>query len=403
MKKRTKWMISALAVCAALLVWSAAEIRAAGNNLQYIIPAPPIETADPGQDGAQTGQADDKQTEVTPNGKTLALWKKLQTVSENWEGIFQSYTLSGIAEDISLAGDTEVTVQARLNALGSDAFDIEPEYLRVGRLFYPQELQNGARGILLDEQLALALFRVAEPIGRTVTISNMEFTVIGILRHAKKVGDSKDYSACITLAALWDQAIQLDALQVTALPVSGAGARAILKTDLENWQAGGTLIDLRKEGTGALMPLRVLLFFCGCAVLFRLLGIWTRRMRLFISDCRQRLRLEYLQKLLPRMLAKSFLFTLGGGVLLLGAAGLISYIVAPVYTFPEWVPAVLVEWEDIRSTFWQVRQGAASLMELRSPELIRIRYFAMVTGWCSAAAAVLLTCLWVRRQSGDKK
>ena len=164
------------------------------------------------------------------------------------------------------------TTQARLNALGPDAFALAPQYLFVGRLFYPEELENGADGILLDEQLALALFRVAEPVGRTVTVSGVEFTVIGVLRHSKRVGDSMDYAAYVTLASLWDEAIQLDALQVTARPVSGAGARASFLTDMETWQAGGTLIDLRKEAVGALLPLRVLLFVCGAAVFFRLLG-----------------------------------------------------------------------------------------------------------------------------------
>ena len=60
------------------------------------------------------------------------------------------------------------------------------------------------------------------------------------------------------------------------------------------------------------------------------------------------------------------------------------------------MPAVLVEWKDIRTAFWQVWQGAASLQELRNPELCRIRYFAMVIGWFGAGAAILLAVLWYR-------
>jgi len=299
-------------------------------------------------------------------------------------------------ESASLTSDADITKQAGLYALGPDAFSLAPKYLRVGRLFYPEELTDGADAILLDEQLALALFRVAEPIGRAVTISDTDYTVVGVLRHTKRVGDSQDYAAYVPLAALWSRAVQLDALQVTARPVAGAGARAAFTSDMQSWQAGGTLIDLRKEGMGALLPLRVLLFFFGCAVFFRLLALWKGRLHRFIKDYQARLHLEYALKLMPRLLGGILLLALGCCALAFGAAALINYIVAPVYTFPEWVPSVLVEWDDIRTAFWQVWQGAASLRELRSPELIRLRYFAMLTAWGSAAAAVLCTGLWAR-------
>jgi hypothetical protein len=203
----------------------------------------------------------------------------------------------------------------------------------------------------------------------------------------QKVGESEDYAATSRLPPCGSNAVQLDALQVTARPISGAGARAAFTTAMQSWQAGGTLIDLHKEGMGALLPLRVLLFFCGCVAFFTLLKLWKGRLRWFIGDCRERLRLEYAMKLMPRLLAGMLLMALSCCILAFGAAALINYIVAPVYTFPEWVPTVLVEWDDITAAFWQVWQGAAGMMELRSPELIRIRYFAMLTAWCSAAAA----------------
>ena len=54
---------------------------------------------------------------------------------------------------------------------------------------------------------------------------------------------------------------------------------------------------------------------------------------------------------------------------------------------------MLVEPNDISAAFWAVWQNQAALIELRSPELIRIRYFGMLTGWASAAAAGLLIYL----------
>ena len=395
MKKRKRLALLLLTVCTVMLVWSVTQIRAIGNNLQYLVPAPEMETGAEYQDAPQTDQQTETKTAQTaPNAKIQELLESLQMIAENWDGIIEAYTLSGIVEDTAFAGDTDETIQTRLNALGPNAFLLAPEYLLAGRLFHPEELQYGSHGILLDEQLALALFRITEPIGRTVMIDDVEYTVIGVLRHTKRIGDRDNYAAYVPLAALWNQAVQLDALQVTAKPIPGAGARAAFKEDLESWYAGGTLIDLSKEGMGSLLALRVLLFFIGSTAFFYLLGIWKKRLRYFIGDYKERLEVEYARKLMPRLLFGTLLTMLTGLVLLFAASMLITYIIAPVYTFPEWVPAVLVEWEDIQSAFWQVWQGAAGLRELRSPELIRVRYFGMVTNWCSAITACLLLWLW---------
>jgi hypothetical protein len=165
---------------------------------------------------------------------------------------------------------------------------------------------------------------------------------------------------------------------------------------MEAWQAGGTLIDLGKESMGAVLPLRVLLFFLGSVVFFWLLSWWNGWFRRFFEEYRSRLVREYAVRLVPMLTLGIIGLALGYGALALGAATLIQYIVAPVYTFTEWVPAVLVEWKDIQTAFWQVWQGAARLTELNSPEFSRIRFFAMIVAWASAGAAVSLTALWVR-------
>ena len=405
MKKHRKWTWIALAVCAAVLGWSYVELHAIGGNLQYLVPAPAMDAGSGSQstppDNTQPGAAQPggEQTEpVRPNAQSLTLWESLQTTANDWNGIIQHYTLTGVAETISLESDAESTGQARLVALGPDAFALSAAYLRVGRLFYPEELASGSHGILLDEQLALALFRIAEPIGRTVTLADTEFTVIGVLRHAKRVGNGREYSAYVTLAALWDLPVALDALQVTAAPQPGAGASAVFSADMKLWQAGGTMINLRKESMGALLPLRMLLFLCGATLFFALLRLWNNRTRSLIAGFRRRLDTEYAARLLPRFTPRVLALCLGYAVLALAAGVLIRYLVAPVYTFPEWVPAVLVDWKSIQETFWAFWQNEAGLRELRSPELIRIRYFGMLSGWFSAGGAVLLASLWAGRR-----
>jgi len=391
----------ALIVCAAVLAWAWAETDAIGGDLQYLIAAPRMEPAkQQEQQGAdeQSGDSADgePQAEALPNQSALTMLESLRTTADGWSGVMQATTVSGVLEAASMTADTGDTKQARLTALSENAFTLEPEYLLFGRLFYPEELQNGCDGILLDEKLALALFKIAQPIGRTVTVSGHDYAVIGVLRHTKQVGDAEDYGAYVTLASLWNVEIQLQALQVTARPLPGAGARSQFSKDMELWSAGGTLIDLAKESMGAMMPVRVLLFGLGCAVFFGLLGLWNRMFRRFFTDYRERLTNQYAIRLMPRLFMGLLTLSAGYIALALGAAALVSYIVEPVYTFTEWVPTVLVEWKDIQTAFWNVWQGAASLVELRSPQLCRIRYFAVITGWFSAFAAVTLALLAAR-------
>ncbi len=398
MKEKKLRGFLALFICAAVLALSAFQINAMGRDLQYLITAPQMQ-ANSQQQQNQQGEEEDDQQETPapkPNQAALTLWESLKTTAEGWSGTMETYTMSGILEKASLVSDTEETKQARLTALNENAFRLEPQYLHFGRLFYPEELKKGADVILLDEQLALALFKISQPIGRTVTVSGIDFTVIGILRHSKTVGESEDYGAYVPLAYLWDKEIQLQALQVTARPIPGAGARSIFAAAMENWKSGGTLIDLGKEAMGAMLPIRVLLFFLGAAVFFRMLGIWNGQFNRFFADYRQRLYSQYAIKLMPRLTIGILVLAAGYGALALLISWLISYLVAPVYTFTEWVPAILVEWKDIQKAFWQVWQSASRLQELRSPELNHIRFYGMLTAWFSAASAVTLTVVWVR-------
>ena len=396
----------ALFICAAVLALSAFKIGAVGRDLQYMVPAPQMEpNSQQEQDQQQEEQQEDQEDTPAPkpNHAALTLWENLKTAAEGWNGIMETYTMNGILEKASLTSDTEETKQARLTALNENAFKLQPQYLHFGRLFYPEELKKGADVILLDEQLALALFKIAQPIGRTVTIADTKFTVVGILRHAKGVGESEDYGAYVPLSYLWDKEIQLQALQVTARPIPGAGARSAFATAMESWKTGGTLIDLGKEAMGAMLPIRVLLFFAGAAVFFRLLSMWNGQFMRFFADYKRRLVREYAVRLTPRLILGILVLAAGYGALALSISWLITYLVAPVYTFTEWVPAILVEWKDIQTAFWHVWQSASRLQELRSPELNHIRFYGMLTAWFSAGAAVALTVMWVRWWAGRKR
>lgn len=382
------WQTALLVIFALLLLFGAYSVAQVGDHLQYVLPPPrPLEQ----------GQTEG---EVKPN-QPIADWhQRLVDLSEEWDTTMQAWTLGGVVEQASFSTEG-ASAQGRLDLMGEDGLLLQPEYLLHGRLFYPEELASGAPLALLDEQLALALFRVADAVDRQVTIGGSSYRVIGVVRHTKQVGDYMDYGAVIPLNSIIDQPMELDALLVEAAPMPGMGASVSFRTVCSTWQTGGTFIDLGKESMAATLWLRVLIFLIGMTCVLHLVTWLNSRVRGYHQHYQVQLQQRYAVQLLPQLLGTILLFVLGYAVSALLLAGLMNYIIQPVYTFPEWIPAVLVEWQDMADAFWKVWQTSATLRELRTPELLRLRYFTLLIQGCSAAAGVLLA-LRVSRMTGKK-
>ena len=69
---------------------------------------------------------------------------------------------------------------------------------------------------------------------------------------------------------------------------------------------------------------------------------------------------------------------------------LLQELIAPVYIFPEWVPAILVEPKEIEKTFWTLRAQQTGLVALRTPQVLRLHFLHRVMTAACALAAVLL-------------
>ncbi|MGN1021180.1 MAG: ABC transporter permease [Aristaeellaceae bacterium] len=378
MKKATWWQSVLLVIMAGLLAFAQWEIHLVGEHLQYLIPAP-----------APTEAAGGDEANPPPNRQLTAMQESLDSVTEEWQDVMARWTLTGIVDRASYSGDAG-SAAGRLTLMGKDGLQVHPLYLRSGRLFQPDEISNGERVILLDEQLALALFRVSAPIDREVQLGGASYRVIGIVRHEKRVGDLTEYGAYIPLNSVVDQAFALDALMVEAEPLRGVGASVAFSTVMEVWQPGGTVIDLGKEGMAAGLWLRVLLFLIAMTVVLRLIRWLNHQAGSYARRYRAQLQVRYAVRLMPELVGVILLFALGYGAAALLTAVAMNYIIQPVYTFTEWIPAVLVEWEDIAAAFWKVWQTPATLEELRSPELLRLRWLTLMTQGCSAGAGVLL-------------
>lgn len=394
MQKKPWRKLILLLLLSAALTYCVLAVNSVGNQLQYLVEAP-----GPEQEKTDTGSNETQQ----PNKSLIERGEQLKSAMEGLSGNVSAYTITGVVDQQSLQSDIGNGAQGRLELLGENSFALRPKYLRYGRLFFPEELEQGADVMLLDEQLALLLFNIGDPLERTVTLAGKEYRVIGIVRHQKQVGDLTDAGAYVPLASVASLELTVDALMVNAQPIVGTGASVAFKSAMDSWQSGGNMIDLGKESMGAKLWLRLLLFLSGMTLTLRAVRFLNRRVHDALRDDKERLKSSYAIRLMPRFTGQ--VLVLGVGYLLCAGvvALLMQYLIEPVYTFPEWIPAVLVEWEEIATAFWKCWQTPATLVELRSPEFMRLRFYGLMIQLTSAACGVTLALLYGRLRTREER
>lgn len=361
-KKMTLWLL--LIAAAAVLAYSLFAVNAVGSHLQYI---------------------------VEPAGDVAQAATDLASLAEEWDATLRAWTLGGFIQEATLKAENQ-SARGRVSLCGPNALEVTPLTLLHGRLFTADELSGSAPVALLDEQLAFALFREADVVERTFTLGGLTFRVIGVVRHARQVGDYADCGVYVPLLS----GLEPDALNVEAAPRPGVGANVSFSGVCDLWRSGGAFIDLHKEAVGATMWARVMGFAIGTIILLKGICWLNGRVQGAMAWHRRALQRKYAMQLLPQTIALVLACILGYAAAAGLAALLLDFILQPVYAFPECVPAVLVEWEEIQRTFWQVQQSAAGYRELRTPELLRLRYFAELIRISCAVIGVLL-CLLLRK------
>lgn len=383
MKKRSPGLTLLLLVAAAVMLWAVWQVHEVGDNLQYVVDAPEL-----------VYNKEEKQ-----HGAAITeLQEDMEAAAAEWSASVRAWSLGGVMQQVSFIGG-EKGAAGRLELLGEHAFEVHPRFVLHGRLFYDEEMRYGDKVILLDEQIALALFAVSDPIDRVVTFNQEKYRVVGVVRHTKQVGDFTDAGAYIPLNSVLNQNIQMDALVVEADPIPGAGAGVAFSDAVRAWRAGGTVTDLGKESMAAGLWLRVLMVLTGAALLFRFIRWLSAHVKSGFLHYKEMLRVTYASRLFPRLVGGVIAFTLGYGVAAVGLALLINFAVQPVYTFPEWIPTVLVEWSDIAAAFWNVWQTPATVLEYRTPELLRLRFLTLVIQVCAALAGASIAMCFGKTQS----
>ncbi len=262
--------------------------------------------------------------------------------------------------------------------------------LRTGRLPYREDLDAGTRVAVVDERLAIELFRVSDPVGRLMQIGGVDFEVIGVVAHRRTPGEHEAFSAYVPLLAIGKLEAPNQALVVSLQPASGAGGFPALRNAMENWMPGGEMYSLTKETYRALLPVRFLLVFVGVyllTILFRLASRLSARM---IAYGRRKLVNRYVTSLLPLFLGIGLAIIVFYGALLALTYLVFNQAIDPVYVFPEWVPVVPVEWTEIGKTFWANVTAQTKLLSVRTPETLALTFWLKVLLFVCGLAAFLL-------------
>ncbi len=388
--KKHRFLAFLLAIMLGLIVYGMVCVSQMGSTLQYLFLA------------AAEDPLPDPLPEKLPKTNAQLLLENLKTTSQDWQNIISTYTLTGISEGVSFSTNEEST-QGKLTAVSKGHQDIYYKQLLFGRFFYDDELEKGRHICLIDEQVAIKLFRVGDAVGRKLQIAGQEYEVMGVFNHDKKVGDYEDFGVYVPLVTAAADRLSLSYYMVSANPIKGGGARVAFKASMASLAPGGSLWDLNREAIGATLVVRVFLFIAGLTLLLLLIKYLNKAVLRFIADYRVRLLRAYAIRLLPRLLFFILLFAVGYGICAGAFALLVSYILEPVYIFPEWIPTVLVEWKDINEAFWKVWQQDAMVMSLRSPEIIRLNFFATILQWMTALFAAVFPVMLVMRLKKKKE
>lgn len=381
----------ALALLAALIAALALSVGGS-RSYQYAFLAPRMEPPQERQpSAAQEGEGGQEETreEEKPSALRLLI-KGLREKMEELGAAQSGYGLTAIAPETGFADGGQGQAEASLQGLWGDQSLERQDVLISGRHLYYEELELGTPSAVIDERLAVDLFRVGDPLGRTMLIEGHPFTVVGIVRHHRTVGERALSSARVPLMAMDSLGLQAQVLVAGVQPRAGSGAYAALSQGLAQWQPGGSFHSLPKEGYRAMLPLRLLLCFMGLlavSLLLRLAKIIS--LRLYWGG-RRRLASRYAVRMLPEFAGRFLLIAL----MYAGILGLLYLVlqalIAPVYVFPEWVPVVLVEPREISRTFWLLREQQTALVSISTPQVLRLQYLHRLMTLCCALAAALL-------------
>ena len=377
-KRRAPWVLMAVGMIMAL--WGLLALGQTRDVLQYCIVAP------------ASGERDTALQQLI---------ERQETACEEIEEGIRAAAINGIRNQASASASNN-SGESAVYAIGEGWFEVYTCAIGQGRRISEAELADGTPVAMLDEGLAFELFGSELPENAQIELEGSAYRVIGTVRHARGVGDVQEHDIYIPLKAAAANGMQLDVMMVSALPLGQSGAARFFEEAMrEQWQDGGTMINLSKEAMRRTIIVRVILLIVG---LYCLIGLF-RRMSLvsgrWFAGFREALKWRYFRQLVPKLAGILVLSALGFAALIALIWLLMDFSVRPLYVFTEWVPENIVEWSSIRTVFWSLVGESAKLVKVGSRELRTVEFWGGILRW--GAILALLGAAIRRRRAADGK
>ena len=366
-RRRLPIVLMALGACIALAALG--MLSRTPGVLQYCATAPA-----PGEKGESYRKLNDDARKLDASMKDALAW----------------VAAGGAASSVSVSAGGK-SAEAALWAVGEGWLEVYPRFLTQGRRIGESELQSGARVAMLDADLAFQLFGEELPENAAVKLDDVEFRVVGAVRHAgssfggRGVGDAQRYDIYIPLLAAGGAEFPLEAVTLSAQPTgNGAGAAQLFEEAAGQWQSGGELVNLKKEAMRRTILPRIMLLIAGLYAIVglfrRMTDLAARRIEAFKADLSQ----SYFKALIPQLLGLIGLILLGYGALIGLTYLLLVFSAQPLYVFTEWVPENIVEWSSISKVFWSLTADAARLVRVGTRELRVVEFWGGLARWGTA-------------------
>lgn len=391
MRKVSRLFVLLIALGAALISFAYVKISAVPGVLQYSVAAPEARAAQ--------GSAEEEQgAQMTASALKGEMERADEAMVEMRESI-EAYALCGYAPNVAIYAEGEENRASDLFAVSEKYFRMFPMPLFEGRSLQEEELKYGDRVALISSQLAVDLFRVSNPTGRTITVGGAEYLVTGVLRHDRDISDASRYRVYLPLAAIAkDEKLQLQTLTLSVLPTPGSGADVSFERAARAWRENGSYYKVEREKVRATLLFRLLLSVALLYGIVRLFKALFRRVLNEAAAFSERLRMHYLIRLLPGLVLRVLLGLIALAALSALCMAWANYLIYPVLLFPEWVPEIPVEWSYIEKTFWALRAAANARAVYWTDEVLTLRFYATVAdAGCIAAMIGVCAQLLARR------
>lgn len=327
------------------------------DGFQYIVPAEDLETTTKGASAAIGSLG-----EVAVS-TTIAARK-------------QGSTLNGVRQDMGIT----------LYAANDDYPALCHETLKAGRLISPGDVQEKRQVIVVDENTAYALFSGGDAIGKSITIDQADWTIVGVVSRKARYGESAEGVAFIPLSTAAEKHLKMDTLEIRVIGGSGNGSEALLQTTLTQWRSDGTFLSLEREKYAATMPLHWAVVIAGLLLSVRMIKYVIEYAAKQLGHYRQRLQSNYALELFwwiaGRILLLLLLATIAAAITIIT----LKLLTAPALVFTDWIPEKPVSISSYASRFWAIHRESAKAIQYTSREMSTIMLAAWLIRWGGIAA-----------------